>query len=186
MVVEARRAKLHRDTSCFLEGTPVFHAIVPAPRPARPAPRGPPVCPNGSFRGIVVDNGELFPRRRRPAGPSTTAAPSPSSTASRSMVPSSTCSPRGWVPVSVHPGTANEAVADPVEGEKRHRSRSIDVRGGKEPHSVSIADVDVTFPSNPWHHRLVPRVPWITSPSWSIRARRFFTSSCLPHPFRAA
>lgn len=146
--MDARRAKLRRETSCFLEGTSVFHA---APRHV---PLGLPAwatqLSGGSFRGIVADNGELFlvavQQQVLNDGRKFSVVNSvPLDSTVVAMVS------EGLGEVTVHPDSAHNTIADPVESERQHRAThgaGAEIYGGKQTHGVNIADIPVNFPSS--------------------------------------
>ncbi len=158
LMMDARRARLHHETTCFLEGTPVFHAMA-----KKHVPLGLPAwatqLPGGSFRNIVADNGELYlvavQQQVLNDGRKFSVVDSvPLDSAVVDMLA------EGLGIVKVHPDTTSETIADPAEAE-RHRLAArragittSEIRGGRSHQGVNVADIPVNFPST------LPIVDW--------------------------
>jgi sigma-B regulation protein RsbU (phosphoserine phosphatase) len=155
--MDARRAKLHHETSCFLEGTSVFHAVpkhVPLGLPAWATQ-----LPGGSFRSIVADNGELFlvAVQQKVLNDGRKLSVVSSLPLDATVVDMFA---EGLGVVRVHPDTANETITDPTEAE-RHRQAArhagitaFEIKGGTSPRGINVADIPVNFPST------LPIIDW--------------------------
>jgi len=158
VITDTRRAKLHHETTSFLEGTSVFHAAS-----SKHVPLGLPAwatqLPSGTFHSIVADNGELFlvaveQQVLNDGRKFSVVSSLPLDATVIEMLS------EGLGEVHVHPDTANETIADPIEAEHHRQAArragiaAYEIHGGKSPGGINVADIPVNFPST------LPIVDW--------------------------
>jgi sigma-B regulation protein RsbU (phosphoserine phosphatase) len=184
IMTDARRARLHRETTCFLAGTSVFRSVpkhVPLGLPAWATQ-----LPGGSFRGIVADNGELFlvalqQQVLNDGRKFSVASSLPLDGAVVEMLSD------GLGEVHIHLDTSNDTRADPADAE-RHRQATrrgvagaSDIRAGKQTHAVNVADIPVNFasslPITDWAQGKADSVAVLVDSRPSILYRQLFAAS---------
>jgi sigma-B regulation protein RsbU (phosphoserine phosphatase) len=148
-IMDSRRARLRRETTCFLEGTSVFHTTA-----SKHVPLGLPAWATqlrgGAFRGIVADNGELYlvAVEQQVLNDGRKFSVVSSLPLDGSVVD---LLAEGLGTVTVHPGTTGDAVSDTDADRRRKDGRGSSVpakvRGGKDPSGINITDIPVRFPS---------------------------------------
>lgn len=180
IILDVRRSKLHRDTTCFLEGTSVFHAT-----PGRHAPLGLPAwasqLPGGSFRGIVADNDELY----LVAVDQQVLNDGRKFSVINSLPLDSTVVDmlaEGLGVINMNPGRT-QAPAPEAERAKGRRLRpaASEVRGGKATSGINVIDVPVNFPSTlpitDWAQGTAENVAVLVDSRPSILYQQLFAAS---------
>ncbi len=152
-IADMPRARVHRAVTCFLNGTSVLQSGLQPNASTRRTPLG--LAPwatelhGGAFQGIVADNGELYlvalhQQRLNDGRMFSVVSSLPME---RALVDDLA---QGLGVVSLLPPTLDQTPdtnnASPERKTRRQRFLS-EIRGGREPQSINVADIGVHFPS---------------------------------------